>query len=234
LELNWSLVLNILLLSLFGWGITWFFASDQFYVDRIEVRGNSGVSSEVIAEASDLQGYSIFWVNPQRVAAEILAAVPPLKQVEVRYGLPRVVAITVQEESDHIAWQVGGQRYWVDEGGILHPAQGSQEPSLLVMDARPGQPTEVDVDALAGARQLIHLMPELRVVQYAPVTGLRFTHPRGWLVYLGTGDMTRKASILRAAEVQFAAEQGSRLSLIDLRFPDSPYYRLSSEGAGGE
>jgi hypothetical protein len=74
---------------------------------------------------------------------------------------------------------------------------------------------------------LIHLLPEVRVIEYAPGTGLRFRHPRGWMVYLGTGgDMPKKVGVLRAIEVEFAAEGVVQPTLVDLRFPDSPYYRL--------
>jgi len=85
----------------------------------------------------------------------------------------------------------------------------------------------VDLAALTGARQLIHLLPEVRAIEYAPGTGLRLEHPRGWMVYLGTGDdMPKKIGVLRAMEVEFAGEDVLQPTLVDLRFPDSPYYRL--------
>jgi hypothetical protein len=122
----------------------------------------------------------------------------------------------------------------VDDDGYLHPAQGGDEPKLLIRDIRPGLPTQVDMEAVVAARQIVHLLADLRAMEYAPITGLRFVHPRGWTVYLGTGDdMARKVNVLEAIEVQFADEDTNLQSLIDLRFPDCPYYRYPSEETGG-
>jgi cell division septal protein FtsQ len=226
---------NVLFLGLVGWGLIWLFVSERFYVSQVTVIGNRRVSADVIREASRLSGYSIFWIDPRQVAADIARTLPPIKDVKIRYNLSNAVTITVQEQGEQVMWQVAGQRYWVDDEGALHAAQGEDEPSLIVRDIRPVPPGHVDRDALIAARQATRLFPELRVIEYAPITGLRFEHPRGWVVYLGTGsDMARKASVLRAMEVQFVGEGAAQPTLIDLRFPDSPYYRLATDDAGGE
>ena len=231
---NGSLILNLLFLGLLGWALVWFFASDQFYVDQVVVSGNQRVPTEAILEVSALRGYSIFWVHPRRTVAKIEELLPPIKHAYVRYALPNIVKLIIEEQGDQVMWQVGERRYWVDEDGFLQPAQGESEPSLLIRDIRPGLPDKVDTEALVAARQLIYLLPELRVIEYAPITGLRLTHKRGWIVYLGTGDdMDIKLSILRAMEAQFTDEETNQPELIDLRFPDSPYYRLSNGDVGG-
>ena len=72
--------------------------------------------------------------------------------------------------------------------------------------------------------------PDIGSYEYAPITGLRFVRPRGWTVYLGVGDgMAYKATVLQAAEERFGQEGVRKPSLIDLRFPDSPYYRFPDE-----
>jgi cell division septal protein FtsQ len=225
---------SVLVLVLLGWGLVWFFASDQFYVTRIEVTGNQRVATETILAASGVHGYSIFWVNPQKVADSIARSLPPIGQVRVQYSLPNHVALQIQEQGGQVMWQVAGKRYWVDDEGYLHPAQGQDEPELLVRDIRPGLPTQVETDALVAALQIAELLPDLQVMEYAPVTGLRFTHARGWVVYLGTGsNMARRVTLLKAVQGQFSEQNARQPTLIDLRFPDSPYYRFSSEGAGG-
>jgi hypothetical protein len=150
-------------------------------------------------------------------------------------------------------WQVAGQRYWVDEGGGLHEVRGAAavaqsasgdegesgpapgEPHLLIVDLRPTLPDGVDPEALAGAQQLVRLLPEVRTLEYVPDTGLRLWHPRGWQVLLGTGeDMSKKVGVLRAMEVEFAGDDVVQPTLVDLRFPDSPYYRLpETDGPAG-
>jgi cell division septal protein FtsQ len=237
----------VLFLGLLGWALVWFFTSEFFYIDQIVVAGNQRVSADVIREMSGLEGFSVFWINSPRVAANIVQSLPPITSVQVRYGLSdgsrlaSAATLTVQEQSEQLIWQVAGQRYWVDDEGTLRPAYGSVEqvPSaatapgvdLVVNDIRAGRPERVDQEALGAARQLIRLLPEVQVVEYAPRTGLRLHHSRGWLVYLGTGsDMARKVNVLRALEVEFAGEDTIQPAMIDLRFPDSPYYRLPVDG----
>jgi len=236
----------------------WFFTSDRFYVQRVEAVGNSQVSAQVLKQVSGLEGYSVFWINPKRVSEQILDALPPIMSVQVRYGLldrngfAAWVKLIVQEQGQEIVWQVAGQRYWVDQDGGLHEVRGavpvdpspgsgtepettSASPRLLIQDLRPSPPAQVDLAALTGARQLIYLLPEVRAIEYAPGTGLRLKHPRGWMVYLGTGDdMPKRIGVLRAMEVEFAGEDVVQPMLVDLRFPDSPYYRLPDASAPAE
>jgi cell division septal protein FtsQ len=235
LHLNKNAVFNVLVLSLLVWGIVWFFASDRFYIRHVRVVGNRRVSQEALQEATGLYGYSVFWVNPRKVVADVLENVPPVRRVRVKSGLPNLVTLEVEEEGEQVMWEVAGGRYWIDEEGELHPVGDGIEPNLVIKDARAEVPDLADLSAVAGARQLSELLPELSQVEYTPISGLRFTHPRGWVVYLGTGDdMARKANVLRAMEVQFAGETVEQPSLVDLRFPDCPYFRLASEGTGKE
>jgi hypothetical protein len=250
IPLNGKTLFNVAVLALLGWALMWFFTSERFYVRRVEAVGNSQVSAQVLKQVSGLEGYSVFWINPKRVSEQILDTLPPIMSVQVRYGLfdqnglAAWVKLIVQERGQEIVWQVAGQQYWVDEGGDLHEVRGpmvgdpsqaaepesgsaSARPRLLIRDLRPSLPAQVDLAALNGARQLIHLLPEVRAMEYAPGTGLRLRHPRGWMVYLGTGeDMPKKVGVLRAMEVEFAAEGVVQPTLVDLRFPDSPYFRL--------
>jgi len=230
-----SLVLNLTVLGLLAWGISWFFAADRFYVDQVIVTGNQRVAAEVIAQASGLRGYSIFFVNPQVIAARIMQAVPPIQNARVRYSLPNVVTVDVVERGEQVMWQFGGKRYWVDEDGGLHLVQGENEPQLLVIDTRPGPPTHVEAGALTAAQQLAQLLPALRTVEYAPITGLRLTTSRNWTVYLGTGsDMADKVHTLQAIEARLAEDEPTQSLLLDLRFPDRPYYRSTTQDAGGD
>jgi len=240
----------VLFLGLLGWALVWFFTSELFYIDHIVVTGNQRVSADVIREISGLEGFSVFWINPRRVVDNIVQSLPPITSVQVRYRLvdgrrlAAAATLAVHEQGEQLIWHVAGQHYWVDDDGTLRPAYGAVEqvPSaaaassvdLVVNDIRPGLPDRVDTEALDAARQLIHLLPEVQVVEYAPLTGLRLHHPRGWLVYLGTGsDMARKVNVLRTLEVEFAGEDTIQPAMIDLRFPDSPYYRLPDDAETG-
>ena len=90
------------------------------------------------------------------------------------------------------------------------------------------------VDAVIAARQLIYLLPDVHTIEYGPLTGLRFTHPRGWVVYLGVGDdMARKVQVLRAIEQQHLEGDKRQPALVDLRYPETPYYRFPDDESGG-
>jgi cell division septal protein FtsQ len=227
-------VLNILALGLLGWVLVWFFVSNRFYVNQIMVEGNQRVSTDAIVTASGVRGYSIFWINGREVVDNITAALPPIRQVRVRYGLPNVITLTVEEQGAQIMWLVAGKRHWVDDEGQFHPAQGGDAPKLLVRDIRPGLPTEVDAGAVVAARQLTRLLPDLKEVSYAPVKGLHFVHDAGWIVYLGIGDdMPYKMTVLHAIERQLSSADAPQPSLVDIRFPETPYYRFPDPEAGG-
>jgi cell division septal protein FtsQ len=221
--------LNLVLLLGLGALLVWFFVSDRFYVTQIAVEGNDRVSAEAIALASQVHGYSIFWVDGRQVAEAIKTALPPVRTVRVRYGLPDKVLLTVEEQGEQVMWLASGQRYWVDELGGFHSAQEGDSPSLIVRDLRPGVPTQVDPRALAAARQLVDEMPELTALEYLPAKGLQFQHERGWTVCLGiSDDMSTRVSAFRTLEERFLQEGARQPVLIDVRFP-KPYYRFAQE-----
>jgi cell division septal protein FtsQ len=234
---------NVAVLGLLVWALLWFFVSDRFYVDQIIVTGNTRMPADMIHQASGLQGYSSFWIDPQHVASQITDSLPPLESVQVSYGLSDKVVLHVKELEEQIVWQVAGVHYWIDEDGSLYPMQSitdadPEQPTqlwaLLVNDLRSNldvEETSVDPDVLVAARQMIHLLPEVRVVEYAPDVGLQFLHSRGWTVRLGTGsDMAQKANVLRALEIEFSKED-VQPTLVDVRYPDSPYYRMPGDDA---
>jgi cell division septal protein FtsQ len=228
-------MVNVIVFGLLAWLGIWFFASDEFYIDQIRVQGNERIPSEVIAQASGLRGYSIFWVHPHRIAAQVEVAIPPIERVQVRYGLPNIVEIQVLEKSSQLMWEFGGERYWVDDDGSLHLVEEGCEASLVVQDVRTTPPARIESEALEGALQLTRLLPELRMVEYGPEMGLQFVHPRGWEVYLGTGaDMPEKIGVLRAMEVEYAGQQAGAPLRVDLRYRQGIYLHSDERTGGGE
>ena len=167
--------------------------------------------------------------------------------------MSNTVTLLVQEQQEQIMWQWSGVRYWVDEDGHLSPVQDEErsvasnwastaEWTLLVNDVRPApgpgaglaDTLSVEPDVLVAVRQIIRLLPEVRVVEYAPAVGLRYLHPRGWLVYLGTGsDMAHKVNVLRAIEVQFAGKDVVQPTLSRSPLSRQPVLSAASECFAG-
>ena len=147
----------------------------------------------------------------------------------MRYGLPNKVILTVEEQGEQVMWLAAGERYWVDEWGALHLAQGGSDPTLLVRDLRPGRPTDVDPEVLLAARALVEEMPELSEVDYSPTRGLCFRHERGWLVILGVSDnMAERVRRFRTLEEEHLKEGAQQPVLVDVRFA-KPYSRFEGE-----
>jgi cell division septal protein FtsQ len=233
-RLNGRLFLNIAVFGLLAWLGVWFFGSDTFYISRIEVTGNKRVSAETIVKASGLQGYNIFYLNPNKVVDQIKKAIPPIQHVQVQHSLPNRVDLKVVEEGSQLMWEIAGLYYWVDDDGTLQPVEEGCEALLIVKDTRASPPDRIESDALLAARQLTRLLPEVHLLEYSPDKGLRFTHQRGWDVYLGTGaDMAHKVNVLRAMEVQYSGQAMQSPVRIDLRYQDGEYLHSSSNDGGG-
>lgn len=219
-----AFILGLILLVALG---CWLFLTDDFYVYEITVQGNRLVSAEEIFAASGLDGLSIFWVNPRRVA-DTVAGMPGILSAEVQCSLPNQVTITVVEREPQVVWQRAGMRWLVDEQGAVLTVQTSSEGGLVVedQDSGPLHPGDrVDAAAVAGARQLQSLLPELSSVRYTPQTGLSYRHPLGFDVYLGTGtDMAEKLAIMQALAEQLTAS-GEHPQYVDLHFKESPCYK---------
>jgi cell division septal protein FtsQ len=227
-----GLILGLVLLGLLAASLGyWLFLTDDFYVYEITVQGNRLVSADEIFAASGLYEMSIFWVNP-RQAAGTVAGLPGILSAEVHRALPNRVTITVVEREPQVVWQRAGTRWLVDEQGTVLTAQTGPGDGLVIEDqgSNPLHPgDQVDAAAVAGARQLQGLLPELSAVRYTPQTGLSFRHSLGCDIHLGSGtDMAEKVAIMQALVEQLAAS-GEHPEYIDLRFKGSPCYKLSNE-----
>jgi hypothetical protein len=78
---------------------------------------------------------------------------------------------------------------------------------------------------------MIRHLPEVRVVEYLPDTGLQFVQTGGWWVRIGTGaDIEHKVRVLGAMEEQLARD-GIVPTLVDVRYPENPFYRVAGDGS---
>lgn len=217
-------VLSVLLLIALGLITSQFFTTDRFYIYEAEVEGNQFVDSAEIYNASGLHEWSIFWVNPERVEAQI-SKLSGVKEAKVTCWLPNHVSIQVVEHQVQIIWQRGEQRYWVDEQGTLLPVEEEIEDMIMVQDLTP-RPLEVgdriDPEVVRSALELKRLLPETKVLQYSEDRGVILN--RSFPVYLGTGDIAEKMTILDAL-VKDLAFDGIQPEYVDLRYKESPCYK---------
>lgn len=200
--------------------------SDLFYVYEATVSGVGLLSPQEVYAASGIDGMSVFWIEPERVA-ERLAQLPEVRQARVTLSLPNRVAISIEEQRPLALWQSGEQLLWLSTTGVLLPVRGELTGALRIVDAdrrtyRPGD--QVDPGLLTAALGLRELMPELAVVQFSRSWGISFRTPEGWRVYLGEGEnMEAKLAVLRALRRDILAGR-EQVQMIDLRFTERPYY----------
>lgn len=211
------------------------FVSEYFYVFELTVEGNSLVSKEEIFDQTQLEGYSIFFIDPSK-AKERIESLPDIREATVTLLLPNRLVVSVQERQACLVWQTGEHRYGVDEEGQIVSLGGQLEPELVIrdLDDRPAGPGDsVNTQAVAAAATYRDLLPGVRSFEYSAQYGLSYTDEHGRRVYLGDGDKAAlKVAIIEALADQLASKEAA-IESIDVRFPDSPLYRTAEASSPG-
>jgi cell division septal protein FtsQ len=220
-----SLLLALVLLSL----MAYFFVSDAFYVYDATVLGSNLVSADEIFGQTDVEGFSIFFIDSKELE-EAISRLPDIREAEVQLSLPNRMMVNVRERQARVVWQTGQERYGVDDEGTVVSLPTGIEPSIIIrdLDSTPRQPGEhVELDIIAAAERYQALLPGLTEFGYSQQYGLSLENEHAWRIHLGGGEGAEvKVAIMRAL-VERLESQGAAVEFIDLRFPDSPHYRLA-------
>jgi cell division septal protein FtsQ len=220
--------ISLALLALVGFGFYRLGADRGFYVDQVAVEGTVTLSPEGVIESSGVTGRHVFWLNPAAVAQQLLA-MPNLLSATVEIEWPNQVKIAVAERAPVMAWDQRGQRFWVDEQGLLMQAR-QEKPDLLVIlsqeseELLPG--TRIPNEVLEGALQLKNLRPNISSLYYDRENGLSYQDGRNWRAYFGLGrDMNQKLVVYEALVDDLVARdlQPEYISVIN---KEKPYYRV--------
>jgi cell division septal protein FtsQ len=215
------------LLVTLAWVLYSVFTSPSFYVSDAEVRGNAMVSAREIYAASQLDGMSIFWVDTEAVRSR-MEALPGVKSAWVKTSLPAAVTISIAERMPQLVWKTGDATWWIDTEGTVIQPRGVLERAITLTDVD-SEPLEVGgsiaASVLARIAALHDLLPDLSEMLYSPSLGIGFTTGEGWPVYLGDErDMETKLTVVKALRKQLL-ERGITPQLIDVQFPQRPFYR---------
>lgn len=220
-----SLLLAIALVSL----VAYLFVSDSFYVYDTEASGNSLVSPAEIYRASGVEGYSVFFIDPQQVENAV-SSLPDVREARVRVSLPNHLSVEVHERRARVIWQTGQESYGVDEEGTILPARDETEATILIrdLDSTPRHPGEqVALEIMAAIEKYAALFPHVTEFDYSQQYGLSLENELGWRIYLGNAEGAEVKVTIMETLVQRLASQGAVVEFIDLRFPESPHYRLA-------
>jgi cell division septal protein FtsQ len=224
-QLRGGAALSALLLAALSLLTSQFFTNYGFYVYEATVQGNQFVEADEIYAASDLEGMSMFWINPEKTEAGI-SNLLSVKEARVNCRLPNQVTIEVLERQPQGIWQRGEARYWFDDMGIILPLRDELEGMLLIQDLRAGSLElghRIDPEIIASALELRQLLPEATAFQYSENKGFTFDQ-RGYPIYFGTGGIAEKVAILNAL-LQELASEGVQPEFVDVRFKESPCYK---------
>ncbi len=203
------------------------FSNYSFFVYGAEVYGNRLLSDAVLYEASGIDGYSIFWIEPEAVEAS-LEALPYVEDARVRCWLPNRVEIYVTEREPILLWRARGEVLWVGEdGGTMQPT--IDLPGLIQVEDEQGDAAGpeggMNPDIVLGIQRIHQLLPEVDLFYYNRTHGLQFVTPNGVQVYLGDGqDMAYKVRVFEAIKQQVEKE-GRMVRVIDIRYPNNPFVR---------
>jgi cell division septal protein FtsQ len=222
-----AVLVAILLASTAGGG-WWLYESPLLSIQDVTVQGSVVLSPELVGSVADIEGRSI--TRPDfEGARQRLLALPAVKDVRIDRDWPNGAHITIVERVPWGLWQMGDQRFVVDEEGVVLdlPAPAGA-PAIVQTDAAstvvvPGN--HVDPGAVALAREL--LATAERSVGRS-VVGLEFSRASGVTAVLSNdlrvtfGDVQGYEFKVAAlfAVLQQAAEQGRTVHHVDLRFGD--------------
>jgi hypothetical protein len=198
-----------------------------FFVYEADIRGNRLLLSEDLYRGSGIHQRSIFWLIPREIKAR-LESHPYVKQATVQCRLPGAVRINVVERVPRIAWIRDEGALWIDGEGISLTPLTTESPGLTLADDK-GLAGQADgmlqPGIVEGILLIADLMPEISQFRFDDTWGLLFQKPDGAFVALGEADrMQFKIQLLLHIEEETRV-RGEQPQLVDLRFPDAPYYR---------
>ena len=211
-------------------GLLFFFLDDRFYITEAEITGNSLLSAEEILSGTGCANWNVFWVDDRQVKAN-LSAIPTIRNVRVRSGLPARLIIDVEERVPQIVWQASNGRFLVDDAGKVLKRTDEIEDMIVIRDRdganlKPGQTLPI-ANAIESAQVLQALLGDIRLFGYTAEKGIILDSHEGYQVYFGEGgDLALKVAISDALVAEVARSQVS-VEYIDVRFVESPVYGVS-------
>jgi hypothetical protein len=196
-----------------------------------EVQGTVRLSPDAVFWASDLPGLHVLWVNTGKIEEQILTALPSLESVDVSCRLPAECTIAVVERQSMTMWDDDGDLWWVDGNGMVFHASRELSEGWMVRGPLPrdeeerlAEPVRVALSELWASGVEID-----RQLFYVPERGLVITDERGWRVVVGQGPgMDERLRALDAVATHLEA-RGLMPRIVDVRFPEAPYYSLTNE-----
>ncbi len=202
-------------------------------VNNIEVLGAATVDPAEVEALAAFDGYSMFRLGDDGARARI-DNLPMVKSVNIERLWPDTVRIVVEERIPWGVWQVGKDRYVIDTGGVVLPANvKAPKGAPTIVDL--GNPVRllpgdlVDQDTVTFSQSLIKSVPrrfgsKVTALQYSPERGLTVTTDARYHVVVGDSqNMDYKLAVWQAIEERLGREAMAG-HVLDLRFGERPSF----------
>ena len=130
-KVGWR-VLSFLITGILSYALLTAWRSPEYRISEIKITGLQRLTeAEVLAKVTAF-GMHSFAVEPEKIRAEIVAALPDFREVTVKVGIPASLEITVAERQPMIVWQSKKALIWVDSEGYLIPPRGASGEILAI------------------------------------------------------------------------------------------------------
>lgn len=231
--ISFLLVAGLSLLLYFLWN------APGFQVNSAEILGLRRLDIRDVNTLLDLDGASIFTLNPAQIESNLREAFPEFAEVEAEVKLPGSLSVTIEERIPILTWHQGGRTLLVDSGGVAFPVrnENSITPSLVIEATSEPVNTEgtieehdpnqfMPVEMVSAILSMSAQAPKDLALAYDPLHGLGWKDQNGWDVYFGDiRDMDIKSKIYQALVGQFENE-GIRPAMVSVEYIHTPYYRM--------
>jgi len=233
-------LLSGVMVAVLGLLIYYLWNSPSFHVEGAKIIGLQRLNSRDINAIMNLEGESIFAIDPQVLEQKAREAFPEFALVKVDVGMPANVDITVEERLPILTWRQEGRTVLVDANGIAFPQrdQGDSTPAMVVeaFDSPPimqnesalaGSPVQfIPVEMVSAILSMSAQAPDETPVVYDSKHGLGWKDTRGWEVYFGDAlDIDMKLRVYNAM-LKELQDDGVQPVLISVEYIHRPYYRL--------
>jgi hypothetical protein len=251
---GWRLLSGFLMVVLVA-TLAALFSLPDFRVEHVTINKTQRIKQSDIESALNLEGVSIFDVNPAVISTELQKKFPDLTNIAVGVALPAQVSVTVTERVPVIEWKIDGKSYWVDSQGFLFTPRGKAS-GLVLVKADDFPPLDViytpeekqvveDVTTIVGSKKvetpkpmrmlssdmdaILRLRKQLQgkpALTYNALGGFGWADENGWQVILGNLDEIDVKLAEYKTIVDYVEKEGIKPALISVEHVHSPYYRL--------
>lgn len=209
----------------------WLLSSEAMPVREVAVYGNRLLPTAEAQAQLDVAGRPILWLRRDELAAR-LRMLPEVASVEVEVFAPGIVEVSIVERQPALLWAVAGERWLVDDQGMVLRRAVGDWPALpvvyQVVEQHWQRGHHLDPHVVGDALRLGHFVrrsfePGTRLI-YHPQVGLAVAGKSWQALFDPGGDLQQqRAALLALMERKDLVGEGG--AVYDLRFPGRAYVR---------